>query len=108
MHPSVCNNAVWSIGEICVRCGDNPAPLKPYADSLVQSLAGLLMGNELEGSPGHGSAIPGITENAATTMGRLAKVDPSIVSADLPRFLMGWYVKVAKSSTPVYTSRLLF
>jgi transportin-1 len=90
IQPTVCNNAVWAIGEICVRCGANPEPLRPCAKNLVQSLAALLMGNGLGGSSGHGSTIPGLPENAASTMGRLAKVDSAFVSSELPRFLTGW------------------
>lgn len=91
VHPSVCNNAVWAIGEVCVRCGANPAPLEPFAPSLLHNLIALLMGNGLDGS-GYGPAIPGLAENAAATTGRLAKVNPNFVAADLPRFLLGWYV----------------
>jgi transportin-1 len=86
-HPTVCNNAVWAIGEICLRCKGNPAPLVPVAQNLVQSLIALLMGN---GVSSGGVGIPGLPENAATTTGRLAKVDPNFVAVDLPRFLLGW------------------
>lgn len=86
-HPAVCNNAVWAIGEICLRCEGNPAPLAPVAPELVQSLIALLMGN---GVSSGGVGIPGLPENAATTTGRLAKVNPNFVAPDLPRFLLGW------------------
>ena len=86
-HPTVCNNAVWAVGEICLRCEGNPAPLAPVAQALVQGLIALLMGN---GVSSGGVGIPGLPENAATTMGRLAKIDANFVAADLPRFLMGW------------------
>jgi transportin-1 len=93
VHSSVCNNAVWAIGEICVRCQGNPAPLIAIAPTLVQSLIGLLMGN---GVSAGGVGILGLPENAATTMGRLAKVDPSFVASDLPRFLTGWCDAMAR------------
>jgi transportin-1 len=93
VHPSVCNNAVWAIGEICVRCQGNSAPLVPIAPTLVQHLIGLLMGN---GVSAGGVGIIGLPENAATTMGRLAKVDPSFVASDLPRFLTGWCDAMAR------------
>jgi transportin-1 len=86
-HPTVCNNAVWAVGEICLRCEGNPAPLAPVAQTLVQGLIALLVGN---GVSSGGVGIPGLPENAATTMGRLAKVDANFVAADLPRFLLGW------------------
>jgi hypothetical protein len=94
VHPSVCNNAVWAIGEVCTRCGENPAPLEPFAPSLLQNFIALLMGNDLNGS--HSLAIPGIAENVAASTGRLAKVNPNFVAADLPRFLLGWCEAMAK------------
>lgn len=97
MYPSVCNNAVWAIGEVCVRCGDNPTPLQPFSEGIVQNLISLLMGNAVDSS-GRVVSIPGLAENAATTMGRLAKVDANFVARDLPRFLMGWCDGMAKIS----------
>lgn len=96
---SVCNNAVWAIGEVCVRCGENPAPLEPFVPDLLQKLIPLLMGNDAGGS-GRGLAIVGIAENAAATTGRLALVNPNFIAADLPRFLMGWCEAMAKISDP--------
>ena len=40
--------------------------------------------------------IPGLRENAAACVGRLAKVNPQFVAADLPRFLCGWCDGMAK------------
>jgi len=94
IHHSVCNNAVWAIGEICVKCGGNPAPLEPFAATLLQQLIGLLMGY------GAGRGIPGLAENAAATVGRLALVNPNFVAPDLPRFLMGWCDGMAKIVDP--------
>jgi hypothetical protein len=86
VQPSVCNNAVWAIGEMCVRCGENPSPLEPFASSLMQQLIGLLVGN----GPGRSSDIPGLAENAAACAGRLANVNPNFVAPELSRFLLGW------------------
>jgi transportin-1 len=96
MDSSLCNNAVWAIGEICVQCGRNPAPLEPFAPILVQKLVALLMGNGM----GHVADIPGLPENAAACAGRLATVNPQFVAADLPRFLMGWCDGMAKIVDP--------
>jgi transportin-1 len=97
LHPQVCNNAVWAIGEICVKCGENPAPLEPFAATLIQQLIALLMGN----GSGRGSSIPGLAENAASCAGRLAKVNPNFVAGDLPRFLLGWCDGMAKIMDPI-------
>mmetsp|Transcript_11146 Transcript_11146/g.12720 ORF Transcript_11146/g.12720 Transcript_11146/m.12720 type:complete len:1016 (+) Transcript_11146:66-3113(+) len=86
MHASLYTNAVWAIGEICVKCGENSAPLEPYVPVLMQHLIALLMGNGTERI----SAVPGLAENSAACVGRLANVNPMFVAPDLPRFLLGW------------------
>ena len=86
MHTGLYTNAVWAIGEICVKCGKNSAPLEPYAPTLMQHLIATLMGNGIE----RVSSVPGLAENSATCIGRLANVNPLFVAADLPRFLLGW------------------
>ncbi len=85
LHPSVCNNAVWAIGEICVKCIGNPTSLQPFAQEMVQSLISLLAESGYTGTP-----LDGLVENAASTMGRIAKVNVAFVSTDLPRFLNKW------------------
>jgi transportin-1 len=95
MFPSVCNNAVWSIGEICVKCENSPQSLQPFAKDIVDALITLLMGNAVN-SEGHALVVPGIAENAAATMGRLAKVNAGFVAPDLGRFLLGWCEGMAK------------
>ena len=99
MHPAMCNNAVWAVGEVCVRCGEHSAPLNPHAASLVQCLVPLLMGNSVD-VDGNEIHLPGIAENAATTMGRLASVNPNFVAPDLGRFLLGWCDGMSKISDP--------
>jgi len=51
------------------------------------------MGN---GSDSHASSIQGLAENASATMGRLARLDPAFVQADLPRFVAGWCEGLAR------------
>ena len=93
-HANLYVNAVWAIGEICVKCGENPAPLEPYASALMQNLIALLMGNGSESV----SAIPGLAENSAACVGRLANVNAMFVAPDLPRFLLGWTNGLSKIS----------
>jgi len=99
IQPTVCTNAVWATGEICVRCQGNPKLLEPFAPTLMQNLVAILMGNGV-GSGGRGSDIPGLAENAAATVGRLGKLDPNFVANDLSRFLMGWCDGLAKINDP--------
>ena len=96
MESSLSNNAVWAIGEICVQCGQNPAPLEPFAAPLMQQLISLLMGNGM----GHVTGVPGLAENSAACVGRLANVNPNFVAPELPRFLLGWCDGMAKIVDP--------
>mmetsp|Transcript_19399 Transcript_19399/g.42152 ORF Transcript_19399/g.42152 Transcript_19399/m.42152 type:complete len:346 (-) Transcript_19399:1788-2825(-) len=99
MHPAMCNNAVWAVGEVCVRCGDHAAPLNPHAANLLACLIPLLMGNAVD-MDGNEISLPGIAENAATTMGRLASINPNFVAPELGRFLLGWCDGMSKISNP--------
>jgi len=95
-HPSVCNNATWALGEICVRVGREGADLlAPYVEPLLAQLIPLLMGNQ-DGAPGSAAGIPGLPENASATMGRLARINPNFVARDLPRFVSGWCEGLAR------------
>mmetsp|Transcript_24631 Transcript_24631/g.56219 ORF Transcript_24631/g.56219 Transcript_24631/m.56219 type:complete len:1050 (+) Transcript_24631:166-3315(+) len=100
MHPSLCNNAAWAIGEICVRCGSDPAPLRPYAPGILSAVVPLLVGNAVD-VDGNEVRVHGLAENGAITMGRLACVDPGFVAQDLPRFLVGWCDSMSKISDHV-------
>jgi hypothetical protein len=99
IQPSVCSNAVWAVGEICVRCHGNPGLVAPLAPTLIQNLLSLLVGNGVHGDGG--SSIPGLVENAASCLGRLAKVNPLLVAPDFPRLLVGWCSGMAKITDPV-------
>lgn len=104
IHSSVCTNAVWAVGEICVRCINHPEILKPFAPLLLQNLIGLVMGHGDGNDDFHENPsvsnhqVAGIKENAAACIGRLAKVDHNFVAVDLPRFLVGWCDGLAKIS----------
>eukprot|EP00979_Chaetoceros_neogracilis_P011586 scaffold2921_cov237-Chaetoceros_neogracile.AAC.1 len=95
MYPSVCNNAVWALGEIFLKCIGNPTALQPFAVEIVQNLISLIMGSAYGGPD---NPISGLIENASTAMGRIAKVNPTFVSNDLPRFLTQWLNGCAKIS----------
>lgn len=102
-YPSVCNNAVWALGEVVIKCIGNPTALEPYAEEIVQNLISLIMGSLYGGQDDDddgedSNPIAGLIENASTTMGRLAKVNPTFVSKDIARFLNGWMNGCSKIS----------
>lgn len=98
MHSAMCNNAIWAIGEVCVRCRDNATPLNPHAANLVQKLIPFLMGESID-LDGVIVETHGIAENAATTMGRLAYYGcPNFVAPELDRFLLGWCTAMSRIS----------
>ena len=93
--PSVCNNAMWALGELFVKCIGNPSVLEPYAIEVVQSLISIMMGSSYGGEE---NPFAGLVENASTAMGRLAKANPAFVASDLPRCLISWLNGCAKIS----------
>jgi hypothetical protein len=100
IQPSVATNAVWALGEICLRAQGNDAPIKPYAPYMLQNLISLLMGNGGLGGGGRGTDIPGLSENAAACVGRLTMVNAQFVAPDLSRFMLGWCDGMAKITDP--------
>uniref|UniRef100_A0A7S2EV97 Importin N-terminal domain-containing protein n=2 Tax=Ditylum brightwellii TaxID=49249 RepID=A0A7S2EV97_9STRA len=98
MHESVCNNAVWAVGEVCAKCVDNSGALAPYAEAILEKLIPLLMGNAVDDDGQIIGNVAGLSENAAAAVGRLAKCNAEFVTKDLERFLMGWCGGMAKIS----------
>lgn len=78
MFISVCNNATWAIGELCVQLG---VEMKPYA-GLV--LAQLIENINRQGTP------KTLLENTAITLGRLGLVCPEEVAPFMPQFICMW------------------
>lgn len=98
----VCTNAVWALGEILVQCQGKKELVEPMTHEALDRLIPLLEGNGLLEHDGPGVAHPGLSENAASCLGRLAKVDTQrVVATELPRFLVGWCDAMAKVSDPV-------
>lgn len=108
-HASVCTNAVWAIGEIFVKFRTTPeegtqtlaidAVLGPLVPTIMQKLIALLSGNGI-GLGNRCVDIPGLAENAAACVGRLALVNPNYVAPELPRFLLGWCEGLSKIVDP--------
>jgi transportin-1 len=103
---SVCTNAVWAVGEICLKYRPPEGQrqpdlvLAPLVSPLMQSLIALLTGNGA-GRGGRNTSILGLAENAASCVGRLALANPEYVSPELPRFLLGWCEGLAKIRDPL-------
>ncbi|VDM35153.1 unnamed protein product [Hydatigera taeniaeformis] len=75
---SVCNNAIWAIGEICMQMGDE---MQPYASLFIQPLVEII---------NRQNAPKTLHENAAITIGRLGYVCPSEISSFLSLFIRAW------------------
>lgn len=79
----VCNNAIWSVGEICLQLGPS---VQPYAESLFTRLVQVLDTQD---------AVSTVSENAAIAIGRLGQCVPELLAEHLPMFCDKWcfYIK---------------
>ncbi|RMB90075.1 hypothetical protein DUI87_33530 [Hirundo rustica rustica] len=75
---SVCNNATWAIGEICMQMG---AEMQPYVPMVLNNLV------EIINRPNTPKTL---LENTAITIGRLGFVCPQEVAPMLPQFIRPW------------------
>lgn len=76
----VCNNAIWSVGEICLQLGPS---ISPYAEQLFTTLAQVL---DLEGPE-----IPAtVSENAGIALGRLGQCVPDLLGPHTSQFIDKW------------------
>ena len=75
---SVCNNATWAIGELCVQLAGE---MKPYSQ--------LVLGQLIENINRPGTPKT-LLENTAITIGRLGMVCPEEVAPYLPQFICMW------------------
>uniref|UniRef100_A0A7S1BAL8 Transportin-3 n=1 Tax=Corethron hystrix TaxID=216773 RepID=A0A7S1BAL8_9STRA len=96
LHVGVCNNAVWALGEVAVRCGRDATLLQPHAPQILQRLVPLLR------PPATGISPPGLAENVAAALGRLAGVDHRLVGPVLeePRLFIAWCDGLARVADP--------
>lgn len=79
----VCNNAIWSVGEICLQLGPS---VQPYAEELFSRLVQVLDADKVN---------PTVSENAAIALGRLGQCVPELLAQHLPVFIDKWcfYIK---------------
>jgi len=79
-HVSVCNNAIWAIGEIAVQIGSE---IQPFVSIILESLILIINRNNTPKT---------LLENTAITIGRLGLVCSNDVSSQLARFIRPWCV----------------
>ncbi|CAF1115156.1 unnamed protein product [Rotaria sp. Silwood1] len=79
-HVSVCNNAIWAIGEIAIQIGSE---IQPFVSIILESLIIIINRNNTPKT---------LLENTAITIGRLGLVCPNDVSSQLARFIRPWCV----------------
>ncbi|CAF0791593.1 unnamed protein product [Adineta steineri] len=79
-HVSVCNNAIWAIGEIAIQIG---AEIQPFVSIILESLILIINRNNIPKT---------LLENTSITIGRLGLVCPNEVSTQLPRFIRPWCI----------------
>ena len=75
---SVCNNAIWAIGEIAIQYGTD---MSQYVNALLESLIQII------NKPNTPKTL---LENTAITIGRLGLVCPMQVSPFLQSFIRAW------------------
>nr|XP_046192428.1 transportin-2-like [Oncorhynchus gorbuscha] len=75
---SVCNNATWAIGEICMQMG---VEMQPYVSLVLNQLV------EIINRPNTPKTL---LENTAITIGRLGYVCPQEVAPMLQQFIRPW------------------
>lgn len=79
---AVCNNAIWSLGELSLRVP--AAQLEPFANELLQRLVTILQSPTSET----------ILENAAIAIGRLGRELAGMIAPHLDVFIQAWCVKI--------------
>eukprot|EP00761_Pharyngomonas_kirbyi_P013600 gb/GECH01013629.1/.p1 GENE.gb/GECH01013629.1/~~gb/GECH01013629.1/.p1 ORF type:complete len:894 (+),score=181.29 gb/GECH01013629.1/:1-2682(+) len=80
----VCNNAVWSLGEIAVKLGEE---MKPFIPPILPRLVELMNSVQLNRN---------LLENTAITLGRLGWVCPAEVVPQLANFLPNWCLSLRR------------
>lgn len=82
----VCSNAVWAIGEICLKLGE---ATKPYLDTVLANLVTII---------NRPDAPKGLLENTAITIGRLGYACPVEMAPMLDKFIRPWCLSLRNVS----------
>ena len=72
--PSVCNNAIWSLGELTVKVGET---ITPYIDSILPLLLSINSQTRL---------AAGVKDNSTITICRIAMVAPEVTAPLIKNF----------------------
>lgn len=83
---AVCSNAVWVIGELCLKLGE---ATKPYLPPLLANLVNII---------NRPDAPKVLLENTAVTIGRLGYVCPEDVAPMLDQFIRPWCLSLKNVS----------
>ena len=86
---SVCNNASWAIGEITIKSGGEL--MSPFVPAIMNKLIPIINNSEINYS---------LTENTAITIGRVAKVCPTVLAPGIGEFLHAWCVSLQEVKHP--------
>jgi len=78
---SACNNAAWSVGEVCLRYGNDDPEFAQWVPLLISRLIPILLHPKVQRS---------LHENAAVSIGRIGLMHPSIVAPRLNEFAQAW------------------
>ncbi|KLO11081.1 ARM repeat-containing protein [Schizopora paradoxa] len=78
---SACNNAAWSVGEVCLRYGNDDPEFAQWVPPLITRLIPILLHPKVQRS---------LHENAAVSIGRIGLMHPSIVAPHLQEFAQAW------------------
>lgn len=76
-HISVCNNSIWSVGEIAIQL---KGEMRPYVHLVLDQLIVIINSNTPKT----------LLENTAITIGRLGHVAPEEVAPSLHQFIRPW------------------
>lgn len=76
--PGVCNNAIWSIGEVSLQLGSG---VQPYSQELLERFVTILDSDDV---------ISSVSENASIAIGRLGQCVPELVAPHLNVFIEKW------------------
>lgn len=83
-YPSVCNNAIWCIGELTMKIGE---AIAPYVESILPLLLAINSQTRLSA---------GIKDNSTITIGRICLAVPTLAAPQVRNFYGYLCMNIAK------------